>query len=195
MSLRLYRIPYSTNVERIEIALRLKDVEWEPVDVDPSDRSPIRAVSGQDLVPVVELEGEVLADSPAILRRIEERWPEPALWPPEPGRRAEADTFVDWFNRVWKVAPNRLADEGPDPEAAAELRGSVARFEALLDGRDFLLGEELGIADVIAWPFLRYAQGAQPGDDDPFHLILVEHLSGRGPRLDAWIDRVRAGLR
>ena len=190
--LRLHRIPFSTNVERVEIALGLKGVEFEYVDHEPADRSTIRALSGQDLVPVVELDDEVLADSPAILRRIEERWPEPALWPEDPARRAEADTFVDWFNLVWKVAPNRLADDGPDDSLAAQLSGSLDRFEALLDGRDFLLGDTLGIADVTAWPFLRYSQGAPPGDEEPFHNVLVEHLAGRGPRLDAWIHRVGA---
>jgi glutathione S-transferase len=192
--LRVHRIPYSTNVERVEIALRLKGVEFEPVDHDPADRSAIRALSGQDFVPVVELGGEVISDSPAILRRIEADWPEPALWPADPARRAEVDTFVDWFNLVWKVAPNELADSGPDAARSAELTASLDRFEALLDGRDFLLGDGLGAADVFAWPFLRYAQGSAPDDDDPFHAVLVEHLAGRGPRMDAWIERVRRNL-
>jgi len=194
VTLRLHRIPFSTNVERVEIALAVKGVEFEPVDHDAGDRSAIRALSGQDLVPVVELDGEVLTDSPAILRRIEERWPEPPLWPAGPARRAEVDTFVDWFNLAWKVAPNALADEGPDAAHSAQLTASLDRFEALLDGRDFLLGDTLGAADVFAWPFLRYAQGAAPEDDDAFHTVLVEHLAARGPRLDAWIERVRRAL-
>lgn len=198
--LRMYRIPFSTNVERVEIALRLKGVPWEPVDVDPADRSPIRAVSGQDLVPVVELDGEVLADSAAILRWIEERWPDPPLWPAEPARRAEVDTFVDWFNLEWKVAPNAMDAElgAPRPDRdritrwGAELTGSLERFEALLDGRDFLFGDALSVADVTAWPFLRYGRGCPPGDDERFHRILAEHLASPGPRLDAWIGRVDA---
>jgi hypothetical protein len=36
-------------------------VDW--VDHDPADRSAIRALSGQDLVPVMELDGEVVSDS------------------------------------------------------------------------------------------------------------------------------------
>jgi glutathione S-transferase len=189
--IRVHRIPYSTNVERVELALRLKRVEFEYVDHDPADRSAIVALSGQELVPVVELDDEVLVDSPAILRRIEADWPQPALWPADPARRAEVDTFVDWFNLVWKVAPNALADGGGDTAALeAQLRGSLERFEALLDGRDFLLGDELGIADVTAWPFLRYARGCPPGDEERFHLVLAEHLAPTGARLDAWIDRI-----
>jgi maleylpyruvate isomerase len=197
--LRVHRIPWSTNVERVEIALALKGVPYETVDHDPADRSAVRALSGQDLVPVVEDGGEVLFDSPAILRHLERRHPDPPLWPREPARAAEADVFVDWFNLVWKGPPNRIEalrrDAGHDREEAArlgaELAASRERFEALLDGRDFLLGPELGIADVIAHPFLRYALGCPPGDDEPFHLVLAEHLAPPPPRLRAWIDRVR----
>ena len=47
-----YRIPFSTNVERIALALAHKGIPVEYVDVDPDDRSPVVEVSGQELVPV-----------------------------------------------------------------------------------------------------------------------------------------------
>jgi glutathione S-transferase len=200
--LRVHRIPFSTNVERVALAAAHKGAEVEWVDHDPSDRSAIRALSGQDLVPVLEAGGVVLADSPRILAWLEARHPEPPLWPAGAARRAEADVFVDWFNRVWKVAPNAIDAElgAGTPDAArvtrlaAELRGSLDRFEALLDGRDFLLGNALGVADVVAFPFLRYAVLHDPEDDERFHAILAEHLAlGDGyTRLAAWIRRVHA---
>jgi glutathione S-transferase len=186
MNLRVHRIPYSTNVERVALAAAHKGLAIDWVDHDPDDRSAIRALSGQDFVPVAEVDGRVIADSPVILRELERLVPAPALWPADPARRAEADTFVDWFNLVWKVAPNRMA-----PGDAEVLRGSLARFEALLSGRDFLLGDALGIADVIAFPFLKYAAGIAPGDRDPFHHVLAEHLAlgSEHPRLRGWISR------
>ena len=194
MDLRVHRIPFSTNVERIALAAAHKGIAVEWVDHDAADRAAIRALSGQDFVPVAEIDGRVVADSLVILRELERLAPEPPLWPQAPARRAEADVFVDWFNRVWKLAPNRMADEPGAPERdawAAELRGSRERFEALLDGRDFLLGAELGIADVIAFPFLKYAASIEPDDPDPFHHILAEHLAlGDGyERLRRWISR------
>jgi glutathione S-transferase len=140
-------------------------------------------------VPVAELDGQVIVDSPVILRELERRVPDPPLWPAEPARRAEADVFVDWFNRVWKVAPNRMAQGD-----AEQLRGSLDRFEALLDGRDFLLGDGFGIADVIAFPFLRYAASIAPDDADPFHHVLAEHLAlgDSYERLRGWIARCDA---
>lgn len=178
--IRVWLIPFSTNVERVSLALAYKGISAEPVVVDPDDRSEVERVSGQGLVPVADFDGEIVADSPAILRRLEELHPDPPLWPSAPARRAETDVFIDWFNRVWKVAPNRMADEPEAPEQdawAIELRGSLDRFEALLDGRDFLLGDELGIADVVAFPFLKYAASIEPGDPDRFHHVLAEHLA------------------
>jgi glutathione S-transferase len=197
MRLRVHRIPFSTNVERVALAAAHKGVDVDWVDHDPADRSSIVALSGQAFVPVLELDGRVITDSPVILRELERLAPDPPLWPAEPARRAEADVFVDWFNRVWKVAPNRMAEEPGAPEQAAwaaELRGSLDRFEALLDGREFLLGDALGIADVVAFPFLKYAASIQRDDPDRFHHILAEHLAlGDGfPRLRGWIARCDA---
>jgi glutathione S-transferase len=195
MDLRVHRIPFSTNVERVALAAAYKGIAVEWVDHDPADRSAIRALSGQDFVPVAELDGQVIVDSPVILRELERRVPEPPLWPADPARRAEADVFVDWFNRVWKVAPNRMEERGAHAAegggSAAELRGSLDRFEALLAGRDFLLGDRFGIADVIAFPFLKYAASIEPDDPDPFHHVLAEHLAlGDGyERLRGWIAR------
>jgi maleylpyruvate isomerase len=200
--LRVHRIPFSTNVERVALAAAFKglDVEW--VDHDAADRSAIRALSGQDLVPVLEADGTVLADSPKILAWLEERHPDPPLWPAARARRAEADMFVDWFNRVWKVAPNAIdaelgaprPDKGRIAERTDELRASLDRFESLLDGRDHLLGDGFGIADAIAFPFLKYALLHDPADDERFHAILAEHLAlgDDHPRLAAWIRRVDA---
>jgi glutathione S-transferase len=194
MTIRVHRIPFSTNVERVALVAAHKGLVVEWVDHDPADRSAIRALSGQEFVPVAELDGRVIVDSPVILRELERLAPEPGLWPTELARRAEADVFVDWFNRVWKVAPNRLVDEPGNSALAAELRGSLDRFEALLDGRDYLLGDRLGIADVIAFPFLKYAVSIAPDDPDVFHHVLAEHLAlGAGyPQLRGWVARCDA---
>ncbi len=189
--MRVYRIPFSTNVERVALAAGLKDLEVEWIDVDPDDRGAVRAISGQELVPVLADGDTILHDSPAILRWLEERFAEPPLWPADEARRAEADIFVEWFNAVWKRPPNRIAADEAEPGDAEWLRASCTLFESLLSGREHLLGE-FGIADVIAFPFLKYALLAPPASDtDPFHAVLHEHLSVDGrPLLEAWIRRV-----
>lgn len=106
----LYRAPYSTNVERVALALAHKGLEADSVVIDYSDRSAVIEVSGQGLVPVIVDEGEVVADSIRILRHLERRYPDPPLFPSDPARAAETDVFLEWFNEVWKSAPNTLEE-------------------------------------------------------------------------------------
>jgi glutathione S-transferase len=200
VTLRVYRIPFSTNVERVALAAGHKGLQLDWIDMDAGDRSTVEAVSGQPLVPVL-VDGErVVVDSPAIVALLDERVPEPPLYPADEARRAEVEVFIDWFNRVWKRPPNAIADEleqaEPDfarvTELSAELRSALDRFEALLAGRDYLFGE-FGAADCIAFPFLKYAVlGLPAGDDELFHRVLVDHmpLDGGYPRLTAWVRRV-----
>ena len=96
----LYRAPFSTNVQRVAIALALKGLEVESVVISYEDRSPVVAVSGQGLVPVIEEEGVVIFDSIAILRHLDERYPDPPLFPTDPTRRVEVDAFIEWFERA-----------------------------------------------------------------------------------------------
>jgi glutathione S-transferase len=197
--MRIWRIPFSTNVERVALALGHKGLAAEWIDVDPADRSEVERLSGQSLVPVLELDGRILVDSTAIIEELERLLPDPPLYPGDPARRAEIEVFVDWFNRVWKGPPNELEAElgKAEPDQAtverlgAEIAGALDRFEALLHERDYLFGE-FGVADCIAFPFLKYAVLHDPADDELFHRILVEHqrLEGRYPRLEAWIRRV-----
>ncbi len=199
--LRVYRIPFSTNVERVSLALAHKalDVEWQ--DVDPADRGSVERLSGQPLVPVLVHDGRVLVDSTIILRYLEDLRPEPPLFPRDEARRAELDVFLDWFNRVWKRPPNEIEAERartePDAERieelGGELTGSLGLFETMLTGRDYLFGE-FSAADCAAFPFLKYGLVHDEADTDEFHLILSEHLALNDgyPRLEAWIRRVDA---
>jgi glutathione S-transferase len=199
--LRVYRIPFSTNVERVSLALAHKglDVEW--IDMHPADRSPVEKVSGQPLVPVLVDDGRVVVDSTVILRYLEGLQPEPGLFPRDEARRAELDVFLDWFNRVWKGPPNEIeaergrpdSDEARIDELGRELTGSLDVFEALLAGRDYLFGE-FSAADCAAFPFLKYGVLHDETDTEEFHLILREFLAldGGYPRVEQWIRRMDA---
>ena len=109
--LMLYRAPFSTNVERVALALAHKRLEVESVVISYEDRSPVIEVSGQELVPVLVDGDKVVPDSVRILRYLETKWPDPPLFPREPARREELAVFLDWFNEVWKLDPNTIEDE------------------------------------------------------------------------------------
>lgn len=198
--IRLYRAAFSTNVERVALALAHKGLEAESVVIDYRDRSPVERVSGQGLVPVIDWDGRVVADSMAIIRFLEEREPDSPLFPSDPARRAEMDVFIDWFNGVWKLPPNAIEAEmgRPEPDAdriadlSAEMAAALELFEAMLTGRDHLMGDEFSAADCCAFPFVKFALRRDPADSELFHVILDEHqtLTDDHPRLREWIERV-----
>ena len=196
----LYRARFSTNVERVALALALKGLAAESVWITYDDRSIVERVSGQPLVPMVDYDGEVLVESMDIVRALDERHPEPPLYPPEYAR--EIDEFVDWFNSTWKGPPNQIEAElgKPEPDQALiarleqEMLSSLDAFEAALGLRDYLFGETLTAADICAFPFLKYATLHDPEDDELFHLILRDKQRDGRPRtrLSAWIARINA---
>lgn len=201
--IRVHRIAYSTNVERVALAAGHKGIDVEWVDHDPADRSALIELSAQDLVPVAELADEIVTDSMRIIERLEESHPQPALYPADPADRAHVDVFVEWFNLVWKGPPNQidaeLASGEPDHASVDALveraRSWTPLFEAMLAGSPYLGGESLGAADVCAFPFLKYAViETPPEDDEPFHRILERILKPASayPLLVDWVRRVDA---
>jgi glutathione S-transferase len=69
---------------------------------------------------------------------------------------------------------------------------ALDRFETMLAGREHLMGRDFSAADCCAFPFLKFALGRDPEDDELFHRILEEHqrLDGSHARLADWIRRV-----
>jgi glutathione S-transferase len=198
--IKLYRAPFSTNVERVALALAYKGLEAVSVVISYDDRSEVERVSGQPLVPVIDDEGTIVSDSASILEYLEGAYPEPPLYPADLARRTEMRVFIDWFNRVWKVAPNELEGElaSPVPDErrvmalGAEIAAHMDVFDQLLGGREHLMGEDFSAADCIAFPFLKYALWREPDDDELFHRLLDDHqrLDERHSRLAAWLRRV-----
>jgi glutathione S-transferase len=202
--LTLYRIENSTNVERVALALAHKGLRAESVRVPADDRTAVRAVSGQDLVPVLVHDGRVVIDSMEIVRYLEDRFPATApLYPRDPARRADCLLFIDWFNRVWKRPPNEITAELQKPEAGRDARrverlgramqAYLDLFEDMLTGREHLQGE-FSAADVAAFPFVKYATIHDPQDTEPFHQVLARYQrpGTDHPRVVDWIARVDA---
>jgi len=198
--LRLYCIPYSTNVERVALALGHKGLDVESAAVEPSDRSPLLELSGQDLVPVLVDGDTVVSDSVRIMHHLDERFPDAPLFPADRAARAEVEIFLDWFNRAWKREPNLITDAlesgrttGADIERwGARMQSRLELFEGLLIGREYLFGA-FGAADCAAWPFVRYAvTPVEPDDVEVFHQVLFERmtLDERHHGLRDWIARV-----
>lgn len=69
--LKFHELAPSPNSIKVRLALRAKGIDFAAVAVDPRDRAPIVALSGQELTPVIEDKGIVLNDSEAILHYLD----------------------------------------------------------------------------------------------------------------------------
>lgn len=200
MTIKLYRARFSTNAERVALTLGVKGLAAESVWIEYSDRSEVERVSGQGLVPVIDLDGQIVHESMDIVRFLDERHPQPPLYPAD--RRDEILSFIDWFNSTWKGPPNQieaeLGKEAPDQELLVDLALQMIhhldRFEEMLAGSEYLFGDSLTAADICAFPFLKFATLHDPEDIELFHIVLRDRQRDgrRRPRLAAWIDRVDA---
>src|SRR5213593_275896 len=143
------RCPYCA---RVRIVLVEKGIEYETVEVDLDDRPAwIYEKNPLGRVPVLEEDTFVLAESAVIDEYLDERYPEPSLWPADPAERALGRMLVFRFDELSKpYYALRRGDDG----ARERLDAALAALEAVLQGQKFLSGREFGLADVAYVPWI-----------------------------------------
>jgi glutathione S-transferase len=167
------RCPYCA---RVRILLAEKEVPYEPVEVDLQDRPAwIYGKNPAGRVPVLEEdEGLVLPESRVIMEYLEERFPEPALWPVDAAERALARLLLERFDDLSGPYYELLMDR---PGASEErLRKEFARLDRILEAQPFLTGVAYGLTDIGYLPWILRTETR-------LGLDLGEH-----PSLSAWRD-------
>jgi glutathione S-transferase len=167
------RCPYCA---RVRIVLAEKGLPYETVVVDLDDRPAwIYEKNPLGKVPVLEEEDFVLPESVVIMEYLEERYPEPPLWPADPAERAGGRLLVERFDELSR--PYYALRRGED-DARERLDAELAALDSLLAGRPFLTGREFGLADAAYLPWILRAE-AMLGVDLDAH-----------PALAGWVARV-----
>ncbi len=96
--MKLYGYWRSSAAYRVRIALALKKLEYEYASVNLAagvhNQAEYGAVNPQNLVPVLEIDGQRLYQSLAIIEYLEERHPQPALLPRDPVERARVRSLA-----------------------------------------------------------------------------------------------------
>ena len=90
--MRLHNYFRSSSSYRVRIALELKGLSYDYVAVHIArgdhKKEPYAALSADTLVPLLEVDGLKLSQSMAIIEYLEEKYPTPALLPPDSAGRA-----------------------------------------------------------------------------------------------------------
>jgi glutathione S-transferase len=167
------RCPYCA---RARIVLAEKGIEYEPIEIDLTDRPAwIYEKNSTGRVPVLEEGGWLLPESAVIMEFLEERYPEPPLLPPDPADRAFVRLLI--FRDHELTDPYyafRRGEEGGREELDAMLRA----LDIVLGERPYLGGAEYGLADIAYVPWLLRARD-----------MLGVDLNGF-PSLTAWLARL-----
>ena len=124
---------------KVRKALRAKGLDFEVRDYNGLLAMKAKRLSKIGKLPVLDYTGpggelERLQDSSTILAFLEERHPEPALWPADPRDRALAHLLEDWADEAlfWLEAYFRLADPVASRKAGELLAAGRPGWERLV---------------------------------------------------------------
>ncbi|KAL4204537.1 hypothetical protein AMTRI_Chr01g132500 [Amborella trichopoda] len=132
-----WRSPF---VYRVRLAVKLNGIEYECIEVDLKNKSPLLLESNlvHKLVPVLIHGNNPVSESSVILEFIDETWPENPLMPHD--------------HDIACMAPMKtvLSTEGVEQEKAmTEIKEALKTLEGGLKGR-FFSGEVIGFVDIAA---------------------------------------------
>ena len=153
----LYDAPRCPYCARVRIVLAEKQLAYETVEIDLRNRPDwIYELNPSGKVPVLD-DGFVLPESAVIMEYLEERFPEPALLPPDPEDRALARLALDRFDDLLgddyyafrRGNDNRLEERLETLPLGRSLYVDAAYAPWVIRARD-MLGLDLP-ADVSEW--------------------------------------------
>ena len=162
---------------RLRIALNLKGLPFDQVAVDLRREEHLgaafAALNPQQFVPVLETEGRVMTQSPAIIEWLEERHPQPPLLPADVHQRAQVRALAAIVGcdihpvnnrRILQALQKRFgADEAAVNDWCGTWIGAgFDAFDALREsfgrGGPFVHGEQPSLADVYLVPQIESAR-------------------------------------
>jgi glutathione S-transferase len=166
------RCPYCA---RARIVLAEKGVPYETVEIDLQERPAwLYEMNPSGKVPVLEEDGWVLPESAVIAEYLNDRYPEPRLWPDDPGERAAGRLLVFRFEDFSKpYYAFRRGEEG----ALERFEDELGFLDGLLAGMPWLSGRAFGLADIAFLPWVLRARDLLGISLEPW------------PDLAAWAER------
>jgi glutathione S-transferase len=176
VSLVLYDAPRCPYAARVRIVLAEKGVEVDVVEIDLSDRPDwLYEKNPKGRVPVLEEDDRPLAESAVLMEFLEERYPEPALLPPDPADRAAVRLLIF---RADELTDPYYALRREEDGAREQFDAALGRLDGLLGEQPYLSGAEYGLADIALVPWVLRARD-----------VLGVELGGF-PALTDWLARL-----
>ncbi|PIN04750.1 Glutathione S-transferase [Handroanthus impetiginosus] len=138
---------------RIEMALKLKGVEYEYIEEDLNNKSPLLLKYNPvyKKIPVLAHNGKPIAESLVILEYIDETWEGPTLLPKDPYERAQARFWAKFLDEkclpaMWKACWSTGEEQEKAKEEAIELLGFL---DNEIKGKKFSGGDSIGLVYIV----------------------------------------------
>lgn len=140
---------------RVEIALKIKGVEYEYLEEDVFQNKSDLLLQYNPMhkkVPVLVHNGKPIAESLVILEYIDETWKDNPILPRDPYERAMARFWAKFLDEkcrpaLWKSYTSVGPEREKAHEEACEL---LSTLEGELKGKKFFGGETVGFVDIVA---------------------------------------------
>ena len=208
-----HHYPPSPVAEKVRKAFGIKGVSWVSVEESRLPPRPelFAMTGGYRRIPVLQIGAELYCDSQCILRELEERIPEPTLFPVGIGgmpfglsRWIDGEFFVLALKAVLAPAAERLppdfvadrarlylgagydmAKEAADmPHILSQLRAKLGWIDARFTaGARFILGDQAGMPDLLCWYIVWFLKERYQDA-----AVLLDEF----PALMAWAERMDA---
>jgi glutathione S-transferase len=183
--IKLYVVHGSHPCAAVARALEMKGLPYDVIELLPPMHAVIQRVRfGARTVPSARLEsGEKISGSRAIMRRLEELAPTPALFPADPAARAEVERAEAWGDEVWQAVARRLL--------WVAFAGAPRAMPSYQEHARLRLPAPMVLAVA---PVATFAERRMNGATEPAARDDLRALPGHLDRIDAWLaDGVLGG--
>ncbi|KAH6809020.1 hypothetical protein C2S51_026803 [Perilla frutescens var. frutescens] len=140
-------------VQRVKWGLKLKGVEYEYIEEDIFNKSPLLSQLNPvtHRVPILVHDGNPLPESSIILQYLDEIWPHAPLLPLGAYERAQARFWVLFVEEKFRESAwVALCSEGENQERAVKVAIShLEKIEEKMGGRRFFGGDTIGYVDLM----------------------------------------------
>lgn len=176
--MKFYTVNGSPNCRKVHAVINYLGLKVDIVELDllagDLEKPEYRALNPNGMVPVLEDGDLKLWESNAITQYLASLAPASTLYPNDPAVRADIHRWQNWeechFNRacgsfLFENVLKELFNMGePEPAILKEAEQNFSRFaqilEEQLEGRDFILGNDVTLADFSVGAMMVYADAA-----------------------------------
>lgn len=192
--LRIWGRGNSSNVQKVVWLCEEIALPYERIDVGGAfgglDVPDYLARNPNGRIPAIDDDGFVLWESNAIVRYLADKYGTGGLWPNEFQQRALCDRWLDWqqttlavdfVSIVYALLRTPPEERNPDAIAAATARlgAALTIFDAELEGRDYIMGDQVTIGDIPTGVWI-------------YRWFLFELEGPDLPNVSAWYERLKA---